>query len=206
MKRPELLWAILALAAAACSREPAPPAPAVEQAAPKTSTGRTLVVGKAASGAIVTLEPTALRDAPLPTEPAVMDQYGLAFNPDLLLVRVGQRVEFRSSEDVLHNVRVAESTTNETIFNVATPPNQAYTHVFDKPGYYDVTCDVHPAMRANVFVASTPYVSVADAEGAFTFTDVEPGAYKITALGGGRQVEQVVEVAGARTEIAVKNQ
>jgi plastocyanin len=205
MKRPKLLTAILALATAACSSEPAPPAPAVEQAAPKPLPGRTLVVGKAASGAIVTLEPTAPRDAPLPTEPAVMDQYGLAFNPDLLLVRVGQRVEFRSSEDVLHNVRVAESATNETVFNVATPPNQAYTHVFEKPGYYDVTCDVHPAMRASVFVASTPYAGLADDQGSFTFADVEPGAYKAAALAGGRRIEQVVEVAGARTELNLRD-
>lgn len=206
MTYPRLLAVILALATAACSSEPAPPAPAVEPAAPKTPPGRTLVVGKAASGAIVTLEPTAPLDVPLPTEPAVMDQYGLAFNPDLLLVRVGQRVEFRSSEDVLHNVRVAESATNETVFNVATPPNQAYTHVFEKPGYYDVTCDVHPAMRASVFVASTPYAGLADDQGAFAFANVERGAYKATALAGGRRIEQVVEVAGARTELNLREQ
>lgn len=192
---------MLALAAAACSSEPARSSPPVQQAAPKTPAGRTLVVGKATAGAIITLDPTPYRDAPLPTEPAVMDQYGLAFNPDLLLARVGQRVEFRSSEDVLHNVRVADSATNETIFNVATPPNQAYTHVFEKPGYYEVTCDVHPAMRANVFVTSTPYAGLADDQGAFTFANVEPGAYKAAAVWGGRRIEQVVEVAGARTEL-----
>jgi plastocyanin len=202
---PKLLVVIMAAAGVSCASEPAPPAPPSEVTVPKNAAGRTLVTGKATPGAVVTLEPTTSRDFQVPTETAVMDQYGLAFNPDFLVARVGQRVEFRSSEDALHNVRVAESDTNTTVFNVATPPNQAYTHVFEKPGYYDVTCDIHPAMRASVFVTSTPYTGVADEAGTFTFRDVDPGDYKLTALAGGRQIDQIVHVSGSRTDVTLRN-
>jgi plastocyanin len=48
-----------------------------------------------------------------------MDQQGQMFMPDTLLARTGQPVHFRSSEDVLHNVRVIRRD-KKPIFNVAT--------------------------------------------------------------------------------------
>ena len=97
-----------------------------------------------------------------------MDQQGQMFMPDTLLARTGQPVHFRSSEDVLHNVRVIRND-QKPIFNVATPPWGSYTHTFDEPGFYNVTCDIHAAMRATMYVASTPYVGTADERGHFTF-------------------------------------
>jgi hypothetical protein len=105
-----------------------------------------------------------------------MDQQGQMFVPDTLLVRTGQPVHFRTSEDVLHNVRVVRSD-KTPIFNVATPPFGSYTHTFDQPGFYNVTCDIHATMRATVYVASTPYIGTADEHGRFTFEHVVPGRY-----------------------------
>ena len=130
-----------------------------------------------------------------------MDQYGQQFLPALLVAQVGQRVEFRSSEDVLHNVRVDEAGTQAPVFNVATPPFEAYAHTFAKPGYYNVSCDVHPAMRANILVAATPYTAVADAKGAFAIPDVEPGQYTARAFTGPTPTERLIEVVGQRTEV-----
>jgi hypothetical protein len=130
-----------------------------------------------------------------------MDQYNLSFSPDLLMVRVGQPVEFRSSDDVLHNVRVDESATNAPEFNVATPPHQAYTHVFTKAGYYDVSCDIHSGMHANIFVSASPYTVLSDDRGAFTLDNVEPGSYKLTVLGGGRTIEREVKIVAPRTSL-----
>jgi plastocyanin len=44
-----------------------------------------------------------------PEGAAYRDQQGQMFMPDTLLVRTGQPVHFRSSEDVLHNVRMIRS-------------------------------------------------------------------------------------------------
>jgi plastocyanin len=163
-----------------------------------------VVAGTAAPGTIVTLEPRTPRQYPAPVGATVMDQYGQQFLPAVLVAQAGQPVEFRSSEDVLHNVRVDEPATHTPVFNVATPPFGSYTHTFDKPGYYNVSCDVHPAMRANIFVASTPYTAVADANGAFSINDVEPGAYTARAFSGTpTPAERAVDVVAPRTELAL---
>ena len=193
---------LLAGSLAACSKDPrqedvpAPPAA-------RTSSGVAIVAGSAPPGAIVTLEPTVPQDVPAPEHALVMDQFGQQFLPALIAARVGQRVEFRSSEDVLHNVRVDNIETKEPIFNVATPPFESYTHVFAAPGYYQVSCDVHPAMRANIFVASTPYAAVTDDRGTFTIPDVPAGSYRLRLVGVDAPVERVVDIAAPRTELAL---
>ena len=196
---------VVAIAAAtvcgSCSREAAPVEPPAESA--PAPTGRAVVAGKAPPAAIVWLEPATSRTYPVPGDTPVMDQYGLAFTPDLLLVRAGQPVDFRNSEDVLHNVRVHESDTKAVVFNVATPVSQAYRHTFDRPGYYEVTCDVHPGMRAGIFVAGTPYTAVAANDGAFSIAGVEPGSYRLRAFGGGKHFELAVEVAPPTTEVSI---
>lgn len=138
-----------------------------------------------------------------PDQAAVMDQFGLQFLPALVAVRAGQRVEFRNGEDVPHNVRVDNTETKAPVFNVATTPFESYTHVFDTPGYYSVSCDVHPAMRANIFVAAEPYVAVADDRGAFTVRDLEPGPYRVQVVGGTTPHEQVVQVRAPKTELTL---
>src|SRR5687768_1578077 len=71
------------------------------------------VTGKVAPGlalpsAVVVLEPKSEAELPVKSEPAIMDQAGYEFLPGFLLAQAGQLVQFRNSEDVLHNVRVSE--------------------------------------------------------------------------------------------------
>ncbi len=193
---------VLTLSLVGCSDQTAqsdkPPA------APFTaSTGVAVVAGTATPGTIVTLEPTVARGLAPPAQPRLMDQFGQQFLPDLLTASVGQQVEFRSSEDVLHNVRVDHIDSKETVFNVATPSFGSYTHVFDKPGYYRVSCDVHPAMRANIFVSATPYAAVADNRGSFTVADVQTGSYTVRSMKGDQMSERVVNVISPRTELSL---
>jgi plastocyanin len=194
-----VLFACLCLVA--CSNEPSPSAPA--PARPAATPGRAVVSGSAAPGSIVTLEPKTPREFPTPTDPRVIDQFGMQFIPSVVVVQVGQAVEFRSSEDVLHNVRVDEPETRTPVFNVATPPFETYKHVFEKPGYYNVACDVHPAMRANILVTTTPFSAVTDAKGAFTIPDVEPGQYIARIYAEGTPLEQTLEVTAPKTVLAL---
>ena len=131
-----------------------------------------------------------------------MDQYGLTFIPPVLLVRTGQPVEFRNSDDTLHNVRVREDT-GAGAFNVALPFDGTYVHTFEHDGFYVVGCDIHAAMSAEIVATSTPYVVVADPDGAFTFSDVKPGSYTATAYAGVRRIQRPIEVTGPRTEVSV---
>ena len=197
----------LALVSPGCGDPPESPsqgAPSEREAAP----GRATVVGKAppaTSGfpSIIVLEPRTPSDFPAAAEPPVMDQFGLAFLPAMLLARTGEPVLFRNSEDVLHNVRVVESETKLPVFNVAIPPFGSYTHTFERPGFYTVACDVHPAMKADILVTSSPYATTADKAGDFTLPDVPPGEYTLVVYHGTQRLARDVNIAAPRTELIV---
>lgn len=129
-----------------------------------------------------------------------MDQVSLTFTPPMLFVRTGEPVEFRNSDDTLHNVHVGNSDTREPSFNVAIPTGETYQYTFAKDGFYHVACDIHPAMSAEIFSASTPFTTMSDAEGAFNFIDVPPGEYVLRIYAGlARSAHDVAVKAGANT-------
>ena len=169
---------------------------------PANQSGTTVSV-KTQPGTFVWLEARFEHDFPQPEGPAYMDQQGQMFMPDTVLARTGQPMHFRSSEDVLHNVRVIRSD-QKPIFNVATPPFGSYTHTFNEPGFYNVTCDIHATMRATIYVASTPYVGTADERGLFTFDKVVPGPYKVAGFADGKPIEKTIDVAGAHVDVSLR--
>jgi hypothetical protein len=130
-----------------------------------------------------------------------MDQAQLTFYPSVLFVRTGEPTEFRNSDPELHNVRVREEATKQGTFNVAIPTGESYRHTFERDGFYDVGCDIHPGMSAMIVATSTPYTAVADSEGRFTINDVPPGAYIATVQVGGRRFQRPVSVTGGLTEL-----
>src|SRR5437879_5513746 len=81
--------------------------------------------------------------------------------------RAGQPGEVRNNDDVLHNVRVREDGTHSPAFNVAIPTGEKFLFTFQRDGFYDVGCDIHPAMAAQIVATTSPYVAVADREGNF---------------------------------------
>jgi plastocyanin len=154
----------------------------------------------APKNAIVTLLPAA-STPPMPDRPAVLDQISKQFIPGVLLVRVGQLVEFRNSEDMPHNVSVTRRASGTEVFNVGTEPHQKYTHTFDRVGQFDVLCDIHEGMSAILIVARGPETTIAADDGRFSFANVAFGSYKLSLTFEGQTVEHPIEVAGARTEV-----
>jgi len=67
-----------------------------------------------------------------------------------------------------------------------------------------VACDIHPAMAASVFSASTPYTAIADADGGFEFAGVPTGSWTVTVYTGGKRLQKEVDVRGGVTEVAVE--
>jgi plastocyanin len=167
------------------------------------------VVGKlppelTGSGAVVVvLESAAGGEIPIAPQPAIMDQAGYEFLPGLLLAQSGQTVQFRNSEDVLHNVRVTEVATETPIFNVATLPFGSYDYKFERPGFYSVTCDIHSTMRADILVTATPYTAKTATNGSFTIAAVPPGTYTLTAYAGAGPIVRSVEVKSGATDLGV---
>ena len=104
------------------------------------------------------LEPLDGAEVPVKTEAAIMDQAGYDFLPEFLIAQAGQLVQFRNSEDVLHNVRLTDVSSQKPVFNVATLAFGKYEHKLE-PGFYNVTCDIHSTMRASILVTASPYAA-----------------------------------------------
>ena len=146
---------------------------------------------------VILFEPDVPLAAPVPADPATMDQFGLAFIPEVLVARVGQEGAFTNGDAELHNVHVRSSASSKTIFNIATPIAGEYLHMFDA-GTYTVSCDVHPAMAAYIVVTEAPYGVVADRDGRFELAGISAGRHtvRVWSVDAERQSERVVDIVG----------
>ena len=157
----------------------------------------------APAGTLIVLEPQGGVELPVTSAPAIMDQAGYEFLPAFLIAQAGQPVQFRNSEDVLHNVRVSNAAPpQEPVFNVATLAFGKHEHKF-QPGYYNVTCDIHSTMRASIFVTASPYTATTAADGRFSLSNVLPGQYNLTIYAGAAPVVRPVEIKSGRTDLGV---
>lgn len=203
-----IAWLAATAAISACSKpEPSPPAATTPKAivAPASANGGRIVGRVQASGAaVVVLEPKGARTFAPQSEKPVMDQVSLTFGPDLLFVRTGQPAEFRNSDDTLHNVNVKHEETREQAFNVAIPTGGHFDYTFRRDGFYRVGCDIHPAMTASVFAATTPFTALAATDGSFAFDDVPRGPWTVTVYTGGKRLHKDVEINGDVTEVTIE--
>ncbi len=207
MKR-MLMLAALAATLACSTSEPAPQ-PAATAAPPPAAAGSAAggrVAGKvhASGAAVVVLAPKSESAFPTQNEKPVIDQVGLTFGPEMLFVRTGQPVEFRNSDDTLHNVNVKHEESREQAFNVAIPTGGNFEHTFARDGFYRVSCDIHPAMTASIFEVATPFTALAAPDGSFEFSDVAPCAWTITVYTGGKRLHKDVEVTRGVTEVTLE--
>jgi hypothetical protein len=210
---------VLAATLAACSKPP--PASSQESAsadedvrkgrANGSSDTGTTVIGKAPVGStgaapIVIFEPRHSVPLPEPATVPYLDQLAREFIPSVLFVRTGHRARFLNNDGELHNVNVKHSETLEQAFNVALPPGITYVHTFERPGVYNVSCDAHSGMSAQIIATSSPYAALADSNGNFEIPHVVPGTYAVIVYTGDEQIEKTVEVAGSRTEVSLTRQ
>jgi hypothetical protein len=179
-----------------------PAATAAGNAGPHTVNGK-LPAAVGGFPSIVILEPQAPGGSPEPPATPYMDQVQQTFIPSVLMVRTGQPVEFRNSDEVLHNVRVREDATHSPAFNVAIPTGETYSFTFPRDGFYDVGCDIHPGMAAQIVSTQSPYTAVAAPDGSYEIPDVPAGTYKAVVYAGSQKIERDVTVAGGQTQFDV---
>jgi plastocyanin len=150
--------------------------------------------GKALANVVVRITQNAPEDAPLPTEPVVIDQTECVFRPRVQGAMEGQKVLMRNGDPTLHNVHGYLG--QKTAFNVAQPPKGREIQREAKGGdVLRIKCDVHPWMTAYVVISKHPYFATSDAEGRFAIR-VPPGTYTLEAWHeklGTRTAEVTVE-------------
>src|SRR5262249_48756366 len=107
-----------------------------------------------------------------------LDNRGCRFEPHVQTAEVGQWLELRNSDPVLHNADARLG--QETLFNVALTPGREGRKPIARPGLIAITCDVrHTWLTPYVAVADHPYHTVTDAYGAYELRDVPPGSYTL---------------------------
>lgn len=148
---------------------------------------------------------------PVSRKPVGVDQRDSRFVPRMLAVRAGESVAFTNSDAGNHNVRTT-SREPKNEFNVFTGNGGAYQHRFYPETNHRpirVGCDIHPWMRAWIYVFDHPFFAVTDGLGRFHIGSVPPGRYKLI-LGqpdAGYSAERAVVVAfgePARVEVQIK--
>jgi hypothetical protein len=152
---------------------------------------------------VVVLEPRHSHALPEPAGVPYMDQEARTFIPSVMFVRTGYPAEFRNSDEEMHNVNVKDLEKRTQLFNVAIPVGGKYTHHFDARGIFDVSCDVHPGMSAEIVATTGPYVTFTSAGGHFEFAGVVPGPYTLFVYAGAQRIEQPIEVSAPATVIDV---
>jgi plastocyanin len=140
---------------------------------------------------------------PIPTDAVVLDQDKCRYTPRVLGVRVGQSLQVRNSDPLLHNVR-SNAVINQA-FNKSTPiEGMSFNHTFaTKEVMVPFKCDVHGWMSAYVGVLDHPYFGTSGADGKVVLGNLPPGTYTIEAWHEqlGTRTEQVTIAAKESTDV-----
>jgi plastocyanin len=115
--------------------------------------------------------------------PAVLDQKGCLYIPEILAVQTGQKIIVKNSDPCIHNVHCTPTVPGNMEHNdVQMPGGADLTYSFPKPEMFlRFKCDVHPWMFAWVTVVDSPYYAISDKDGKFVIKDVPPGKYVVEA-------------------------
>jgi plastocyanin len=116
-----------------------------------------------------------------PATPVVIDQDGCRYHPHVLGIMVGQNLEIRNSDPVLHNIK-AKPVKNRP-FNVSQPTAGMKTmRTFaTSEVMVPLECNVHGWMNAFLGVLPHPFYAVTGADGSFSIKGLPPGTYTVEA-------------------------
>lgn len=130
---------------------------------------------------IVSLKGVPAQPAAAGMAPAVLDQKGCLYVPQILAVQTGQKIIVKNSDNCVHNVHtVPKENPGANLVQMAGGADLNFT--FDKPEpFLKFQCDVHPWMFSWVTVVNHPYFGVSGADGKFTIKNVPPGKYTLEA-------------------------
>src|SRR6202049_3559614 len=100
-----------------------------------------------------------------------------SFQPSLLVIPAGGKVEFPNRDPFFHNVF---SLFDGKRFDLGLYESGTTRFVqFDKPGISFIFCNIHPQMSAVVISLDTPYYAISDGNGDISIKDVAPGRYQM---------------------------
>ncbi len=116
-----------------------------------------------------------------PAEPAILAQKNCMYEPHVLALMTGQPFEIQNNDPTMHNVHPMPKH-NRQWSNSQPAGSAPLKSTFAQPEFaMPVLCNVHPWMRAFVFVFDHPYFAVTSKTGTFELKNLPPGNYTIEA-------------------------
>ena len=118
---------------------------------------------------------------PVPATPVTIDQSGCTYHPRVFGIMVGQNLEIKNSDPLLHNIKAMGKKNRP--FNISQPAAGMTTmRTFTTPEVMlPVECNVHGWMHAFVGVLPHPFFASTGADGSFSITGLPAGTYTIEA-------------------------
>jgi plastocyanin len=121
-----------------------------------------------------------------------------SFQPSLLVIPAGGKVEFPNHDPFFHNVF---SLFDGKRFDLGLYESGTTRFVtFDKPGISFIFCNIHAQMHAVVIALQTPYYAISDRRGEIDIPNVAPGRYQMHVFHPSVALE---ELRAAEREITV---
>jgi plastocyanin len=145
---------------------------------------------------------------------ALIDQEKKVFIPHLLPVQKGQKVIFKNSDPLTHNVHVYWG--KRSMFNGVQEIDGNYEWVPKRTGQHVILCNIHTEMSAFLLVLDHPFFAIVDSRqdskgksSQFTIQDVPEGTYTLVAVSDlrGKLVEREKEIiikAGETNAVTIK--
>ena len=139
---------------------------------------------------------------PTPSSPAVIDQNGCLYQPRVVGLMVGQDLEIKNSDPLMHNIKAVP--TENRGFNISQPRVMSSTRSFNTPEIMvPLECSVHGWMNAYVGVVEHPYFATSGSDGSFTIGGLPAGTYQLEAWHEtfGTQTAEVTVAADGSTSV-----
>lgn len=108
-------------------------------------------------------------------EPVVLDNHFCAFHPHIVLVRVGQTLVVKNSDDVGHNTKLELFGFNPIVpAKDKTEIKASVASALPSP----VQCNIHPWMKAYLLSLPHPYMAVSGDDGTFEIKNIPAGTHE----------------------------
>jgi plastocyanin len=118
----------------------------------------------------------------VPATASVLDQKGCHYEPHIVGVMAGQKLEIVNSDPFLHNVHPMPTSAGNEAFNQGMPvKGMKVDKVFNTAEMIPVKCDVHRWMSSHINVVKNPFYAVSAEDGTFTIKNLPAGTYTLEA-------------------------
>ncbi|MBZ5696819.1 MAG: carboxypeptidase regulatory-like domain-containing protein [Acidobacteriia bacterium] len=116
-----------------------------------------------------------------PSDPAILGQKNCMYEPHVSALMTNQPFQIQNNDPTMHNVHPLPKHNRQ--WSTSQPAGSAaLKSTFGRPEFaMPILCNVHPWMRAFVFVFDHPYFAVTSKTGRFELKNLPPGTYTIEA-------------------------